>query len=209
MAEAAAVRVRPASREDEDDLGGVMDVQARSYPAELLEGSDVLGGILDHGMSWIAEDHLGTVVGYAAVHASEPYRVHALHSVPAPVLTRCCCCFVHDLAVAPGHRGRGVGRALLEAVEDALQQQQQQPQQQQQLHLHLHLHLQLVAVGNDARAFWERAGFRPVRRSLDAASESALAGYGACGRLQTFMQKRTLTSTAARSRPGGSAPRRT
>ena len=88
---------------------------------------------------WLAEAD-GAPVGLAVAHRYEPAPIYA----PAPIL------FVSDLYVAPAHRGRGVGHALLTAARDwgaagGLRQVQ----------------VGVLAANAAGLAFWERAGATP------------------------------------------------
>ena len=68
---------------------------------------------------------------------------------------------VHDLAVAPGYRGRGTGRALLDAVE-----------REARARGACKVTLEVLEGNAPARRAYERAGFRPY--ALDAAMGTAL-----------------------------------
>jgi ribosomal protein S18 acetylase RimI-like enzyme len=81
----------------------------------------------------------GAVVGYA-YGANEGYDYMALRG-PAAVL--------HDLIVDPGHRGGGVGRALLNAALEALA-----------AHRAPRVVLSTAHHNESAQRFFERAGFR-------------------------------------------------
>ena len=68
---------------------------------------------------------------------------------------------VHDLAVAPGHRGRGVGRALLDAVEAEARERGA-----------CKITLEVLEGNAGARRAYERAGFVPY--ALDETIGTAL-----------------------------------
>ena len=68
---------------------------------------------------------------------------------------------VHDLAVAPGHRGRGIGRALLAEIE-----------REARARGACKITLEVLEGNAIARHAYDRAGFRPY--ALDAAMGTAL-----------------------------------
>lgn len=144
--------VRPATSADVPTLGrlGALLVQEHhDYDAHRFIGATA--STSDHYGSFLGEQVAepdvvllvaevdGQVIGYA-YGAIEGYDYMALRG-PAAVL--------HDLIVDPDHRGRGVGRALLNAVVAALSARQAP-----------RVVLSTAARNEPAQRFFERAGFR-------------------------------------------------
>jgi GNAT superfamily N-acetyltransferase len=131
------------------DIKQVLAVQSVAYVKELIEGEATLLAKLALFPSgcWGAQDG-ANLVGYIFSH---PWRSgelvpldHTLTSLPSIPDSY----YIHDLAVAPSHRCRGVSTLLLERVfamagESGLRR------------------FSLVAV-QKSEVFWERWGFRTV-----------------------------------------------
>ncbi|HEY4705171.1 MAG TPA: GNAT family N-acetyltransferase [Thermoplasmata archaeon] len=113
-----ALRLRPARRSDEptiwratmetvwrdvpeDERVGLdraaFEAHFREYAADFVEGR--------RGERFVAEDAAGRLLGYVILGELTPF------SSPSPVG------FVYDIWVAPEHRGRGVGRFLIQESE--------------------------------------------------------------------------------------------
>jgi ribosomal protein S18 acetylase RimI-like enzyme len=144
--------IRRATAADAGNLGrlGALLVQEhhdfdeRRFIAATAGTPDHYGAFLatqltDSDVVLLVAEHEGAVIGYA-YGAIEGYDYMALRG-PAAVL--------HDLIVAPEHRGRGVGRALLDAMVGALT-----------THGAPRLVLSTAERNAAAQRFFERMGFR-------------------------------------------------
>ena len=141
-----------------DDWPAIMRIQSDCYHQLEPEPLEVMSNKaeLAPACCWVAE-HGGEVLGYLLCH---PWRAHQ----PPPLSVSLSSLagdeefYLHDLAVSPLARGRGIGQRLLEtALEFACDQGYE--------------HAGLVAV-QDAPAFWRKQGFLP------AATRKSLAEYG-------------------------------
>src|SRR3989304_4364207 len=98
-----ALRLRPARRSDEPAIWrATMETVGRGGPGG--RGA-AWGGGGRGGERFGAEDAPGRLLGYVILGELTPF------SSPSPVG------FVYDIWVAPEHRGRGVGRFLLQETE--------------------------------------------------------------------------------------------
>ena len=152
----ACMQVREASA---TDLQAVLRLQAACHPGELHESSACLAGILAHGHSLLALDHLsGDAVGYALGHPGEQA---AFDSAPAAASEQAgAAWFEHDVVVSVEARGAGVARALVDA---ALARAAARGA----------THAHLVALPGTA-ALWARFGFA----ACDAGAYADAASYG-------------------------------
>jgi len=126
------------------DLADVWAVQCAAYPPKYHEPQEALASHLDLGpQQCFVVECADRIVGYVFSHPWEghPPELHRPLSVPAQVDHL----FIHDLAVAPTQRGKGIAGMLLQAVQQSLQQLQLPD-------------VRLVAVG-DAKRFWAGHGF--------------------------------------------------
>jgi len=129
------VQVRPARP---TDLPAIAAIEVRSFPDPWPEA--LLAGYFDDRQALILLAEEEEPLGFLIARVESPPRGgRTLH--------------IHDLAVDPPHRRRGVGSALLAALTQAA------------LREHIS-RLQLeVRVGNEAGLrFYERHGFRVTRR---------------------------------------------
>lgn len=129
------MQVRPARP---TDLPAIAAIEARSFPNPWPEA--LLAGYFDDRQALILLAEEEEPLGFLIARVESPPRGgRTLH--------------IHDLAVDPPHRRRGVGSALLAALTQAA------------LREHI-FRLQLeVRVGNEAGLrFYERHGFRVTRR---------------------------------------------
>jgi predicted N-acetyltransferase YhbS len=145
----------------DSDLLRVLDIQRAAYAAELHEGIDKYRARLQFCREgcYVAVDG-GAAVAYVQSHAwskavDPPGATD--EAVPAPP-AQPDCWFLFDLAVSLAVRGRGVARALVDAVMRAAKEAGVGC-------------VRLVAVG-DADTFWSRLGFAALQ-VLPAGS-----GYG-------------------------------
>ena len=148
------VTVRPATRADEPTLGRLGALLVRTHheldPARFIPatprtergyGSYLRSQLAEPDAIVLVAERAGEVVGYAYA-GIEGADYMALRG-PAGVL--------HDLVVDPGHRGRGVGRRLLDAALDALAARGAP-----------RVVLSTAARNAAAQRLFERAGFRPT-----------------------------------------------
>lgn len=136
-------QIRPLKSEDTQSI---LNIQTACYPAELIESADTL--LAKHHLSpqscWLAEQN-HQAVGYLFTHPWHDTGLPALNvpltALPANPDTF----FLHDLAIHPAARGRGVAQAL---VNHAMQWAKSQ----------YYRRAILVAV-QGSRPFWEHYGF--------------------------------------------------
>lgn len=109
------LRIHQANLDDARDAAGVVDV-LNSYAADPKGGARPLPADVKGRLIGVLRDHPTTLV-LLAVADGEPVGVAVcflgISTFRARPLLN-----IHDLAVLPAFRGRGVGRALLTAVED-------------------------------------------------------------------------------------------
>lgn len=146
------------------DLPDVDKLQRACYDAHLHERPDVLGSILDRGLSLVARHaDTGALVGYALVHgACGPEAPAGLNAVPSAGPTGrgdLRHAFIHDVAVLPSARRLGVASALVERVLEESTRSGART-------------IVLVSVQGSA-PFWGRHGFRPT-----GLQPAVLATYG-------------------------------
>ncbi|GGP24324.1 GNAT family N-acetyltransferase [Silvimonas amylolytica] len=131
---------------------------------------------LSPGSSWVAEAG-GQVLGYFFTHPwageTPPPLGRALQQLPANQDTH----FLHDLAVHPQARGRGVAPRLVEAALDWGRQRGLK-------------FTRLVAVAG-AAPFWRKWGFKPVATAPAYGDDAALMA------LPVESQRITTSQTAA------------
>lgn len=155
------VRVRPAELADVPSLVSLIEcldlppgaLGARQFQADTLANlSERFARLLasDAYSALVAVDDPGDVVGLIIVNEDEVAPV-----TPIGVLT------VSYLVVAPGHRRRGIGRALLAAVVHLAEQRGLD-----------HVVASVVAGARDANRYLARLGFAPlaVRRVASTAT---------------------------------------
>lgn len=129
----------------EQDLDGVLAVQAACYPAAMQEAAAVvLARLRTAPATTLVAGDLHGVCAYGFAYPSTLGRVTPLNADFAPAADADTL-YVHDLAVHPRAHGQGLGRRLAQALFGAARG------------LGL-VHGALVAV-LDARPFWEKLGF--------------------------------------------------
>ena len=149
----------------EADLPGILDIQARAYPAELIESSATLQAKLQLAPDscWYVENE-GTPKAYLFAHPWQEELPPELDQALTRLPENCPAFYLHDLALRPEARGTGLGDAL---VRTALNHARTRG----------HRLAALVAIAT-ARNFWHRHGF--VARAGNSASlQEKLAAYGA------------------------------
>jgi ribosomal protein S18 acetylase RimI-like enzyme len=142
------------------DLDAVLAVQAACYPPAMREPAGVVLSRLRAAPATTLVACDGAAVrAYAFAYPSRLGRITPLNAgfAPAPEADTL---YVHDLAVAPGAHGRGVGRRLAQALFDGARDAGLR-------------HGALVAV-LDAAPFWASLGFAP---SDPGSGAVALASY--------------------------------
>ncbi|MBP0622588.1 GNAT family N-acetyltransferase [Cupriavidus consociatus] len=156
------------------DLPAVMDVQATCYTEVLLESCDALASrlALSPTTCWVADDphRPGALAAYLFTHAWPETSLPPLDGVlddgwrqaPTPASLTW---FVHDMAVAPAGRSRGLAPRLYAAAQAAAVAARLQ-------------HSRLIAV-QSAAPWWRRLGYAPVAAETAARHARKLADYGA------------------------------
>lgn len=140
-------RIRAATTGDVSALKSLALDNGMFEPGEMDDFDDALSGYLDGSLDnhfWIVlEDDSGDVVG-AAYYAPEPFADRMWN--------------LYFIAVRPGLHGRGVGRALITHVEDALRQQGEQVARV------LIVETSSVDAYGQARAFYRTQGYEEEAR---------------------------------------------
>lgn len=112
MTDAVPVRVRPATRDDADAITRIYNegIRGRGATFETRERAvaDVLTWFEDSRFPIVVAVEAGQVVGWAAASA---YRLRACYAGIAE----------YSIYVATSHHGRGVGRALMPVLLEALE----------------------------------------------------------------------------------------
>lgn len=140
-----------------EDLPAVETIAAEVWPPELYESPDAFAARAAIGGSYcyVLWDE-GRIVGYCIAHpwGTTIPRLGAVLKKPKEPRTL----FLHDLALLPGWRGRGIGEAIVEYLKgkaaDAFGS------------------VTLVAV-NGSGSFWRSRGFTPLARATKAESYGA------------------------------------
>lgn len=146
-----------------NDLPEILDIQLKVYSDALQESPQVLAQRLAQvpDLALVAEDQHG-VCGYLFSYRSQSGVITALDAAFVEP-EHSDSLYLHDLAVAPRARKRGIGPSLVKrklkiARQDGLQQ------------------CSLVSV-QDSAAFWQRMGFK-AQAITHQAHKPALKAYG-------------------------------
>lgn len=104
----------------DEDLPAIHAVQCESYPPSHHETIEVYSSIIKHGISHVvAADENGPVIGYCLVqylpHPSEPPPLNEAATDLSITASREHV-FIHDCAVSPAHRSRGIASKLVNEV---------------------------------------------------------------------------------------------
>ncbi len=134
-----ALTIRDARAEDAGAVAALLG--QLGYPAEPAAVRRRIASLQEAGDLLVVAEAEGTVVGLASIHVSPSLEYDA----PAAKLSA--------LAVDEGHRGRGVGRALVAAIET-----------EARVRGCVLLFLTSAERRNDAHAFYERIGFAHTGR---------------------------------------------
>lgn len=146
------------------DIDAVLAVQRAAYGDAYQEAADVLLDKWRLGERWCQVAEIDQVcVGYVLAHPWGRDRVPPLHERLVPP-ARPDGLFLHDLAIAPTGRGRGLAAALFDAVRRAGQPAFRR--------------ITLVSLAG-AVQFWQGHGFRPVAAGANDTDVSSY-GPGAC-----------------------------
>lgn len=153
------VEIRPMRPDDIDDL---LHIQRQCYPPMMQEKRDVLASRIASSGTTSRLALLGSVpIAYLFSYPSVLSKVTPLDAAFV-VAAMPDTFYMHDLAVSPQAKGRGVGKAL---IRDAFAMARRMQLAQ----------LALVAV-QGAHAYWQTHGFSPVPQ-LSEAMDLTLAGY--------------------------------
>ncbi len=159
--------LRPAQAAD---LAAILAVQRQCYLPSMNEDGATWAGRLAAaaGFVWVGEQ-AGEIGAYLATYPSQLGKVTPLGGAFA-LATGADCLYLHDLAVAPGAAGRGLGARLVACALAAARR-------------HGWRHAALVCV-QDAYTFWQRQGFSEPA-TLAPAAQAALASYPGPARYMT------------------------
>jgi len=154
------------------DMPAVAELQLVAYQPLYHEEQDVLESRLVAGpdLCWGAFED-GKLIAYILSHAwpsASPPAIGTRLAAPPPGLDNW---FIHDLAMGPHARGRGVGRALALTAADAARAAGL-------------VRGDLIAV-QGAWAFWRKMGYR-AETDLTPALAAKVAGYGDDARYMTI-----------------------
>lgn len=148
-----------------DDVETILQIQARLYPATLLESADLFLNrlALSPGTCFVAHqgsDLLGYLLAYPWTQATPPELNVALPALPKGADSW----FLHDCSVLPDAQGSGIGQALVNAgAKQAVGQG-------------LH-HTSLVSLAN-AKDYWLRWGYAAMSSEGNRMLTEKLMGYG-------------------------------
>jgi len=145
------------------DLDAVMKIQSMAYIPQYCESREVYEDKFAKYPDgcWVAEidDY---VVGYVISH---PYLLDSppkLDAVMDDIPQNPDCYFIHDVAINPEYKGKGIGSALCEKAK-SLAKERNLP------------NMALISV-QDSHPFWEKMGFRRVE-NLTASMTEKLESY--------------------------------
>lgn len=158
-----------------DDLAGVDRLQREVYGPQFVEDLAVFGDKLQRFPEgcWTSVTG-GTMVGYLFSHPAQFAAPPALNRLLTGTADRPDCYFIHDVVVAPSHRGAGVGTRLVSAALTVAVRRG-------------YTRAALVSV-QGSRPYWERHGFDVVEApsgAVDAVRESY--GASACYMSRTLV----------------------
>lgn len=146
------------------DVGAILAIQYACYPANLIESPEALLSKrrLSPQSCWLAEEN-GHALGYLFTHPWHDTTPPALDKVLPGLPENSDTFFLHDLAIHPTARSRGVAQALLQ-------------QAMEWAKAHRYRKAMLVAV-QDSHSFWQRHGFA-LKQGTSAALHEKLLAYG-------------------------------
>ena len=149
------IDIRPMNN---GDLDAVMKIQSMAYVPEYCESREVYEDKFAKFPDgcWIAEME-GHVVGYVISHPYLLSNPPKLDKVMDDIPQNPDCYFMHDVAINPAYKGKGIGSALCEKAKSLARE-------------HGLLNMALISV-QDSHPFWEKMGFRRVRELSTAMAE--------------------------------------
>lgn len=148
---------------NENDLDKVMIIQSLAYIPQYCENMEVYRDKLDKFPfgCWIAEID-GEIIGYLISH---PYLIDnppKLDSTIDDIPKNPDCYFIHDVAVNPDFRDKGIGKILCEKAKSLAKE-------------HNLNNMALISVQN-SHPFWEKMGFS-ISKKLSAKMIGKLKSY--------------------------------
>ncbi|HLO96263.1 MAG TPA: GNAT family N-acetyltransferase [Burkholderiaceae bacterium] len=153
------------------DLGAVLRLQADCYGPDYVEPAEAFASKLRETAAlqtcWGAFDAAGALQAYAISLPVCADSMPGLHASDYRCPERPTLLYLHDVAVGPQGRGRGLAQALLARVQ----------RRAQQLGL---TRVGLIAV-QDSAPFWQRLGFAPLP-AMPAWLQRKLQSFGAAAR---------------------------
>jgi len=156
--------LRPMCRAD---LAAILAVQAQCYGHALIESAEALASrlALSPSTCHVACDAHGRLVAYLFTHPWPADSLPALDGTLQPPPASDLLWFVHDMAIAPAGRGRGVAASLFDAALEAARAAGLRRSR-------------LIAV-QSAADWWRRHGYAPAPADTAARHAAKLAAYGA------------------------------
>lgn len=134
----ANIQILPFTIQDTEK---VYDIQCISYPTYLWEDISTFESIIRHGLSWAAYDN-DRMVAYMLCHLSSgPSALNTVEyddKLPTSL-------FIHDVAVTPFYRNKGISRLLIEKITEPCN---------------------LLSIPESV-SFWEKHGFLYKKQTLD------------------------------------------
>lgn len=151
----ADIEIRPMA---ESDLDAVLDVQRHCYPFHLIESRAALLSRqqLAPRTCWIAASPQGCL-GYLFAHPWAGDKLPALDAALPQLPEQPDSLFIHDLALHPRGRGRGLARRLLRPVFEHARRNGLR-------------YTRLIAVEGAAR-FWSTLGYEAGQTSPDKTAQ--------------------------------------
>jgi GNAT superfamily N-acetyltransferase len=145
-----------------EDIGAVLCIQARCYfQMEPESAAALLSRLrLSPDTCWLAQSE-GAAAGYLLAHPWRSDAPPALDTELERLPAEADCFYLHDLAIDPDRRGRGIAELLVEAALAAASG--------------LSLRRCALTAVQSSQPFWARFGFRPA--PAETAAEK-LASYG-------------------------------
>lgn len=147
------------------DLGRVLEIQANSYPPEILESEEAFAkriSLFPNGCKVVEEK--GEITAYLICHPWKSGTIPSLSCSDLELPPTSDVLHIHDVAVSPSARGRGIASLLAEEASRLAS-------------AHVYQTITLVAV-QEAHKFWQRHGYVDA----ELVDVSALAHYASGAR---------------------------